>query len=42
MPFIGIASPTNPRRGELAGLFQAESAVAMLDDINELETVLPR
>jgi HAD superfamily hydrolase (TIGR01548 family) len=41
VPFIGIAAPTSPRRGELAGLFKAENAVAVLDDINQLETVLP-
>jgi len=42
VPFIGIASPASPRRGELAGLFKAENAVAVLDDINQLETVLPQ
>jgi HAD superfamily phosphatase len=42
VPFIGIASPMSPRRGELAGLLKAENAVAVLDDINQLETVLPQ
>jgi HAD superfamily phosphatase len=42
VPFIGIASPASPRRSELAGLLKAENAVAVLDDINQLETVLPR
>ena len=40
VPFIGIASPDSPRRAELASLFQAEKAVAVLDDINQLESVL--
>jgi HAD superfamily phosphatase len=40
VPFVGIASPANPRRPELAALFQAENAVAVLDDINQLESVL--
>jgi len=40
VPFIGIASPGSPRRAELASLFQAENAVAVLDDINQLESVL--
>jgi len=40
VPFIGIASPASPRRGELAALFQAENAVAVLDDINQIESVL--
>jgi len=41
VPFIGIAAPENPRRRELEGLFQAESAIAVLEDINQLESVLP-
>jgi hypothetical protein len=40
VPFIGIASPNNSRRAELAALFQAENAIAVLDDINQLEGVL--
>jgi len=40
VPFIGIASPENPRRTELASLFAAENAAAVLDDINQLEGVL--
>jgi HAD superfamily phosphatase len=42
VPFIGIAAPLNPRRSELAGLFQSEGAIAVLDDINQLEGVLPQ
>ena len=40
VPFIGIASPASPRRGDLVSLFQAENAVAVLDDINQLESVI--
>jgi HAD superfamily hydrolase (TIGR01548 family) len=40
VPFIGIASEANPRRTELKSLFVAEDAVAILDDINQLESVL--
>jgi HAD superfamily phosphatase len=40
VPFIGIASPNNSRRAELAALFLAENAIAVLDDINQLEGVL--
>jgi HAD superfamily phosphatase len=40
VPFIGIASPASPRRGDLVDLFRAENAVAVLDDINQLESVL--
>ena len=40
VPFIGIASPDSPRRAEVASLFEAENAAAVLDDINQLESVL--
>lgn len=40
VPFIGIAAPANPRYEELVRLLQAEGAVAVLDDINFLETVI--
>ena len=40
VPFIGIASPDSPRRAEVASLFQAENAAAVIDDINQLESVL--
>ncbi|HXM44371.1 MAG TPA: HAD-IA family hydrolase [Bryobacteraceae bacterium] len=40
VPFIGIASPNSPRRDELTALFQAENAVAVLEDLNQLESVL--
>jgi HAD superfamily phosphatase len=40
VPFIGIASPDNPRRERLVTLLEAENAVAVLNDINDLESVL--
>ncbi len=40
VPFIGIASPAAPRRAELVAAFEGERAQAILDDINQLESVL--
>ena len=40
VPFIGIAEPANPRRADLVRLFEAEHAVAILNNINELETAV--
>ncbi len=40
VPFIGIAAATTPRRAELESLFAAEGAVAVLEDINQLEGVI--
>jgi len=40
VPFIGIAAADGPRRSELASLFTTENAVAVLEDINQLEGVL--
>jgi HAD superfamily phosphatase len=40
VPFIGIAAPTNPRKGKLVRLFREEGAIAVIDDINQLETIL--
>jgi len=39
-PFIGIAAPSNPRYGELVDVLKAEKAVAILDDINQIERVV--
>jgi len=36
VPFIGVASPSNPRHGELAALLQSEGAIRVLGDINEI------
>ena len=40
LPFIGIAAPSNPRYIDLVFLFQAEKAIAIIDDINYLKEVL--
>lgn len=42
VPFIGIAAPSSAGRAELIELFKAESALAILDDINFLESALPQ
>jgi HAD superfamily phosphatase len=42
VPFIGIAALANPRYPELVRLLRAEGAVAVLDDINGMETVLAK
>lgn len=38
--FVGIAAPGNPRRADLVALFESEGAVAVLNDINQLESVI--
>jgi HAD superfamily phosphatase len=40
VPFIGIASPENPRREELVALLRSEGAIAVVDNINQLEVEL--
>jgi len=40
VPFIGIAAHTHKKRDELIGLFQRENAVAILENINEIESAL--
>jgi phosphoglycolate phosphatase-like HAD superfamily hydrolase len=40
VPFIGIAAHTHTNRGELIALFQQENAVAILENINEIEGAL--
>ena len=40
VPFIGIAALHNPRRAELVSVLEAEKAVAVLDDINQLESAI--
>jgi HAD superfamily hydrolase (TIGR01548 family) len=41
VPFYGVAAAGNPRREELAALFRADGAAAVLENVNELEEVLP-
>jgi HAD superfamily hydrolase (TIGR01548 family) len=40
VPFIGIAAHTHSKRDELIGLFESENAVAILENINEIESAL--
>lgn len=40
VPFIGIAAAGLPWRGELASVLTAEGALAVLDDVNQIEQVL--
>lgn len=40
VPFVGIAAPSVPRHRKLVELLKAEGAIAVLDDINQLEGVL--
>lgn len=42
VPFIGIASPANSRHAEIVRLLRADGAVAVLDDVNQIEAVLPQ
>jgi HAD superfamily phosphatase len=41
VPFIGIAAPTNSRHAGIVEVLKAQGAVAVLDDINQIEGVLP-
>jgi len=40
VPFIGIAARTHTKRDELVRLFERENAVAILENINEIESAL--
>lgn len=40
IPFIGIAARTHSRREDLIRLFEQERAIAILENINEIESVL--
>jgi HAD superfamily phosphatase len=40
VPFYGIAAAASPRRAETVALLQAHGALAVVDDINQLEGVL--
>lgn len=41
VPFIGIAASDNPLHEELAALLRAEGALAVIEDVNQMEGVLP-
>jgi HAD superfamily hydrolase (TIGR01548 family) len=40
VPFIGIAAKHNPRYEELVELLKAKGAIAVFENVNELETIL--
>jgi HAD superfamily phosphatase len=40
VPFIGIAARTHTKRDALIGLFQQENAVAVVENVNEIESAL--
>lgn len=40
VPFIGIAAQSHSRRADLIRLFEQESAIAIIENINEIEAVL--
>jgi HAD superfamily hydrolase (TIGR01548 family) len=40
VPFVGISSRRNPRHAELTALLEAEGAIAVIENLNELEAVL--
>jgi len=41
VPFIGVAAPDAPWHAELAAVLRAEGAWAVIDDVNQIEGVLP-
>lgn len=41
VPFIGVVAPEHSRRDDVIRLFKEEQAIAIIDDVNELERVLP-
>jgi HAD superfamily phosphatase len=42
VPFIGIAAGNHSRRDEILRLFQEEQAVAVLENVNEIEPIVMR
>ncbi len=42
VPFIGIAALSSPKRDELVCALEAAGAIAVITDINQLESVLPQ
>jgi HAD superfamily hydrolase (TIGR01548 family) len=41
VPFIGVVAREHSRRDDVIQLFKEEQAIAIIDDVNELEKVLP-
>jgi HAD superfamily phosphatase len=40
VPFIGIVAESHSRRGDLVKLFEAENAIAIIENINQIESAL--
>jgi HAD superfamily phosphatase len=40
VPFIGIAAESHSRRGDLVKLFETENAIAIIENVNEIEGAL--
>ena len=40
VPFLGVSTPHNPRQAEITGLLRECGAFNVLEDVNELETLL--
>jgi phosphoglycolate phosphatase-like HAD superfamily hydrolase len=40
VPFVGIVHRNNPRYSEVVELLKRENAIAILDNVNELESAL--
>ena len=40
VPFIGIAAASHSRRSDLVRLFEQEKAIAIIENINEIESAL--
>jgi HAD superfamily phosphatase len=40
VPFVGVSTPHNPRHAEIASLLKELGAFAVIDDINQLETLV--
>jgi HAD superfamily phosphatase len=41
VPFIGVAAPDNPRHAQIVDVLRSAGAAAVIDDINQIEGVLP-
>lgn len=41
VPFIGIAAPDSPRRPQLVAALQSAGALAVIENVNQIEGVLP-
>jgi phosphoglycolate phosphatase-like HAD superfamily hydrolase len=40
VPFVGVSTPHNPRHAEIAAILKQHAALAVIDDINQLEPLV--